>query len=555
MEGMLGAEKLKLDNIARFILEKIEGVIKVENLKKAEICRILKEKKYDPDPVLRWKESMAKDSLLEETEQTNENEDESQSNKNKEYDYLLGMPIWNLTTEKKDEILKQQLSKTTELKNLKAKSPSQLWIDDLDQFLLELDKFEAKEKEDESVSQLKAYKASLSNKTGSKSIPQKKNIKLEYLPSENGELVDVKLDPTITKESNTQKIKKEDKKETNLVDIITSSRDEFNEQQIKEFIECSSKTTKKEKKSPKKTASKKKTDENAASDNESVGSSKIISDAKKKEVKKEPKPSNREKTKSDSKSIKSYFSKKDMSSEESDVSIECFSDDSGSTESAPVERKTSSRARKEVKYINDESFDDETVKKKSQKKIEDSDDDNQIVIDDDSNEDENKVNKNSKAIDSKQSKDKPKLQKISDEKDESNKEVKGLLRIKKNDSKTTLKRPNKIDSDQDIENKPPTKTSKKNETSDSKQKEESSSIMNFFKPKEKPVAESKKSKYTIEDDDSFIVDNSSDEDFEVKSKAKSKPKSKKLLAINNNDNKANQKAVKNNFDDDLFEID
>ena len=48
MEGMLGAEKLKLDNIARFILEKIDGTIKVENLKKAEICKILKDRKYDP---------------------------------------------------------------------------------------------------------------------------------------------------------------------------------------------------------------------------------------------------------------------------------------------------------------------------------------------------------------------------------------------------------------------------------------------------------------------------------------------------------------------------
>ncbi len=112
--------------------------------------------------------------MFDESDQTNENEDESQSNKNKEFDYLLGMPIWNLTTEKKDEILKQQLSKSNELKNLKAKSPNQLWIDDLDQFIIELDKFEAKEKEDESVSQLKAYKASLTNKAGSKGLAQKK---------------------------------------------------------------------------------------------------------------------------------------------------------------------------------------------------------------------------------------------------------------------------------------------------------------------------------------------------------------------------------------------
>lgn len=55
MEGMLGAESLKLDNIARFILEKIEGKIKVENLKKVDICRMLKERGYNADPVSKWK--------------------------------------------------------------------------------------------------------------------------------------------------------------------------------------------------------------------------------------------------------------------------------------------------------------------------------------------------------------------------------------------------------------------------------------------------------------------------------------------------------------------
>ena len=61
MEGMLGAESLKLDNIARFIVEKIEGKIKVENLKKAEICRILKERKYDADPIEKWKARIIKE--------------------------------------------------------------------------------------------------------------------------------------------------------------------------------------------------------------------------------------------------------------------------------------------------------------------------------------------------------------------------------------------------------------------------------------------------------------------------------------------------------------
>jgi DNA topoisomerase-2 len=557
MEGMLGAEKLKLDNIARFILEKIDGIIKVENLKKAEICKMLREKNYDPDPVLKWKESITKDSVLEESDQTNENEDESQSNKNKEFDYLLGMPIWNLTTEKKDEILKQQLSKSNELKNLKAKSPSQLWIDDLDQFLLELDKFEAKEKEDESVSQLKAYKASLTNKTGSKINTLKKTIKLEYLPSEDGELVEVKLDPILAKESNAQRIKKEDKKELNLVDIITSNQNEFNEQKVREFIECSSKIIKKEtKKSPKKISSKKRNDDDAGNDNESIASSKMIKAAKKNEAIKDSNACNKQNLKSDPKSIKSYFTKTKKTLEESDISMEYLSDDSNLTESQPIERKISSRVRKEVKYINDDSNDDEEIKLPKIK--DDSDYDNDVVFDDVVNEVKilKKADKQTKATDSKLLKEKPKIQKNA-ERDEHNKDKdgQGLLRIKKNDSKTALKRHNNIESDQDSENKPPNKTSKKNEITSLKQKE-TSNIIDFFKPKQKQITDSKKSKYAMQDDDSFVVDDSSDEDFELKSKSKTKPKAKKLLAINNYDEKVNsRKIVKNNFqDDDLYEI-
>jgi hypothetical protein len=59
------------------------------------------------------------------------------------------MPIWNLTMEKKDELLKQQKQKGDELARLKAKTPSQLWLDDLDELLVELNKHEAKEKEEE----------------------------------------------------------------------------------------------------------------------------------------------------------------------------------------------------------------------------------------------------------------------------------------------------------------------------------------------------------------------------------------------------------------------
>ena len=160
MEGMLGAEILKLVNIARFISEKIEGKIKVENLKKAELIRILRDKKYDPDPIAKWKQRVVKKQGYNNEDMSpaaNEDENgEEQSSDKHEFDYLLSMPIGNLTMEKKDEILKQQKTKVDELAKLEEKTPSQLWQDDLNQFLNELDKYEEKEKEEVTSAQLKS---------------------------------------------------------------------------------------------------------------------------------------------------------------------------------------------------------------------------------------------------------------------------------------------------------------------------------------------------------------------------------------------------------------
>ena len=125
VEGMLGAEACKLDNIARFIVEKIEGKIKVENLKMTEICRTLKERNYDPDPI----KKIAGESGFED-------------DGSKDYSYLLEMPICNLTMEKKEDIMKQQKEKRDELEALKSKTPTGLWEEDLSAFLSQLEKVE-----------------------------------------------------------------------------------------------------------------------------------------------------------------------------------------------------------------------------------------------------------------------------------------------------------------------------------------------------------------------------------------------------------------------------
>lgn len=67
----------------------------------------------------------------------------------KKFDYLLGMSMWMLTEEKKNELLKQRDSKIAELDHLKRKTPQDLWRDDLDAFVKKLDEVEEKERKDE----------------------------------------------------------------------------------------------------------------------------------------------------------------------------------------------------------------------------------------------------------------------------------------------------------------------------------------------------------------------------------------------------------------------
>ena len=60
----LEAEAKKLKNQARFILEKLDGNLPIENKKKSAIVSMLKTKKYDSDPVKKWQSSGA-DSVSE----------------------------------------------------------------------------------------------------------------------------------------------------------------------------------------------------------------------------------------------------------------------------------------------------------------------------------------------------------------------------------------------------------------------------------------------------------------------------------------------------------
>lgn len=64
LEGILQAEASKLSNQARFILEKCDGTIVIENKKRKDMIAELIRREYESDPVLAWKLSQNREEVL-----------------------------------------------------------------------------------------------------------------------------------------------------------------------------------------------------------------------------------------------------------------------------------------------------------------------------------------------------------------------------------------------------------------------------------------------------------------------------------------------------------
>ncbi|XP_010279879.1 PREDICTED: DNA topoisomerase 2-alpha, partial [Phaethon lepturus] len=208
--GMLSAESAKLSNQARFILEKIDGKIVIENKPKKELIQVLIQRGYESDPVKGWKESQNKEEEREEEEE--ESAKESATATGPDFNYLLNMPLWYLTKEKKDELCKQRDNKEKELENLKCKSPSDLWKEDLAVFVEELDVLEAKQIQDE----MAGFVGKPLKVKGGKMKVKKAQLS-EVMPSPRG----VRVVPRITAEMKAEaerRTKKKIKSEKNEID-------------------------------------------------------------------------------------------------------------------------------------------------------------------------------------------------------------------------------------------------------------------------------------------------------------------------------------------------
>merc|ERR1719153_2135241 len=93
----------------------------VKRKKQAMIEELVK-RKYDSDPVKAWKNSQDVDDDQEEEPEGDEGNQEviaSKKSKGPDFDYLMSMPMWNLTQEKIDELCKKRDEKRQELNELR----------------------------------------------------------------------------------------------------------------------------------------------------------------------------------------------------------------------------------------------------------------------------------------------------------------------------------------------------------------------------------------------------------------------------------------------------
>ncbi|KAJ1675293.1 DNA topoisomerase 2 [Spiromyces aspiralis] len=142
LANQLQRDYVILDNKARFVLEIIEKKLIVQNRKKDVLIKELRDRGYAP--FSDKKPSVSTTAVIENPEDDNqerESDDEAaslevpESKRDKDYDYLLSMPIWNLTYERFQKLLQERDERVKVLETLLAKAPEDLWNEDLDEFM------------------------------------------------------------------------------------------------------------------------------------------------------------------------------------------------------------------------------------------------------------------------------------------------------------------------------------------------------------------------------------------------------------------------------------
>ena len=121
------AEMLRLSNKVRFILAVVGGKLVVSNRKKAAIVDDLSRQGFDMLPAKRAPIGATRGA----EEAGEEAGEEAKSAPKVSFDYLLSLPIWNLTMEKVQELQTENDEKLRRVEALRLMEPADMWLDDL----------------------------------------------------------------------------------------------------------------------------------------------------------------------------------------------------------------------------------------------------------------------------------------------------------------------------------------------------------------------------------------------------------------------------------------
>jgi len=229
-----------ISNKVRFVLAVISGEIEVRKVKRNVLIAKLVDKNFTPwSKILKMvsKGSHVEEILEIKNEEEKKEEDDDEQNQSskpvmpaKEFDYLVGMPMWNLTEEKVNQLEDQKKVKEEELKKLERTLPQDLWLDDLQKFEKCLDEVEAQEEEDRS-DEVEGEKGGKKKKTKKPAGKKKKNDMEEDSETpekEANKKKKNKVEKTTTKED--EKSQKEETKSNKKIDNFFPSKDKKKEE-------------------------------------------------------------------------------------------------------------------------------------------------------------------------------------------------------------------------------------------------------------------------------------------------------------------------------------
>lgn len=229
LSNQLQVQLIKLSEQARFIKLIIEKKISISNKPRKVLFKLLEDNKFEKfNKNNEIVDKLVKDEIdviapdldpEEEKEEVVEGEHVPE-NVFSYYDYLLGMALWSLTRERYEKLLKQKAEIEKNLNHILGQSAKDLWMTDLDKFLVEWEKFLELD--------LIKRNSLISNGVGNKRKAVKKRVKKDdndegpkkKVTKVTKEKALPKLTKELPKEKEPSKVKKESTTISTPVDVV-----------------------------------------------------------------------------------------------------------------------------------------------------------------------------------------------------------------------------------------------------------------------------------------------------------------------------------------------